>query len=268
MSLDAHFELKIDGGLVMEIRVHPKTSPDAIADMLEDAAFSFRDGFEAMMTCGDSLTTDNAVPDNQSEAHEPPPAEWKFFNYNPAVPEAESTTQYPDSYSALPKEDLSSTNGSKPRSDFHEEAPLIGEIPYSINGIPAVTINYHPAMGISEIADILEDATKDLRKELENRNPLLYDPDTVSLTVPAMHVGATLTNLLDSYNTKFGIALDMDDYEAADKYFNKSEKLFEWMYRNYTPEAIKNSPNVEQLSRRIESFRGIREHNGTGTTTP
>lgn len=253
MSLDAKFELRIDGGLVMEFRVHPNTHPDAIADMLEDAAASFRNGFESMMTCGDSLVAGNADPDSQDEAHEPPPVEWKYFNYNPTTTETDSTsTQYPDSYTI--------TNDNKPKRDFYGEQPLIGEIPYTINGVPAVTINYHPAMGLGEIADILEDGAKDLRKELESRNPLVYDPDTVTLTVPAMHAGQHLTNLLDSYSTKFGIALEMEDYEAADKYFNKGEKLFEWMHRNYTPEAIIESPAVDQLSRRIESFRGIKEH--------
>lgn len=269
MSLDARFELKIDGGQVMEIRVHPHTHPDAIADMLEDAAASFRNGFESMMTYGDSLAADNVALDSQNEALEPPPVEWKYFNYNPATTEAKLIpTQYPDSYSALPNDDATATDSTKPKRDFYDEQPLIGEIPYTINGIPAVMINYHPAMGIGEIADILKDAESDLRNELETRNPLLYDPDTVTLTVPAMRVGAHITNLLDSYNTKFGIALDTEDYEAADTYWSKGEKLFEWMHRNYTPEAIKNSPDVQQLSRRIESFRGIRGHKVTDTATP
>lgn len=265
MGLDARFELRIDGSQVMEIRVHPNTHPDAIADMLEDAAASFRNGFKSMMTGGENVAADNADVVSQSEAHEPPPVEWKYFNYNTTNSESGSTPpQYSDGSTGLSADDASATDDSsddsKPKRDFHGEQPLIGEIPYTINGIPAVTINYHPAMGLGEIADILEDSAKDLRKELESRNPLVYDPDPVALTVPAMHVGAHLTKLLESHTTKFGIALELEDYEAADNFFSKSEKLFEWMHRNYTPEAIKNSPAVDQLSRRIESFRGIKEH--------
>lgn len=265
MSLDAKFELRIDGGMVMDIRVHPNTHPDAIADMLEDAAASFRNGFEPMMTCGDNVATDNAGPDSKSELYDPPPVEWKYFNYNPTDIEAESTSlQYPDDYTDLPVDDARATDGSneesRPRRDFHGEQPLIGKIPYSINGIPAVMVNYHPAMGLSEIAAILEDGAKDLRKELESRNPLVYDPDTVTLTVPAMLVGQHLTNLMDTYDGKFAVALELEDYDAADKFFSKCEKLYEWMCRNYTPEAIKNSAAVQQLSKRIESFKGIQQH--------
>jgi hypothetical protein len=264
MSLDARFELRIDGGLVMEIRVHPNTAADAIADMLEDAAASFRNGFESVMTSGDSLAADNVDTDSTGEAHEPPPVEWKHFNYNPANTEAVSTSpQYSDDYTDLPGDDATAPDGSngdsKPKRDFYGEQPLIGEIPYTINGIPAVTINYHPAMGIGEIADILKDAETDLRNELESRNPLVYNPDTVTLTVPAMRVCPHLTNQMDSYFSKFAIALELEDHEAADKFFSMSEKFYEWMHRNYTPEAIKNSPAVDQLSRRIESFRGIKE---------
>jgi hypothetical protein len=261
MSLDAKFELKIDGGLVMEIRVHPNNHPDTIADILEDATESFRTGFQLMMTCGDNLD-----PDSQSEAYEPPSVEWKYFNYDPPTTETDPTPQYTDDYAELSNDDAPATD--KPKRDFNGEQPLIGEIPYTINGIPAVMINFHPAMGIDNLADILEDAAKDLRKEMESRNPLVYDPDTVTLTVPAMHVGQHLTNLADSYNTKFFLALEAEDTEAADKFFSKGEQLHEWMCRNYTPAAIKNSPAVQQLSRRIESFSGIRQPDGTDTTTP
>lgn len=256
MSLDAKFELKIDGGLVMEIRVHPDTHPHAISDILEDATTLFRNGFKSMMTDGDS--------GRNGEQHEPPPVEWTFYNYNPETPETEAL--HPSNHitspdgTAIPAD---RSTGTKPERNFYGEQPLIGEIPYTINGIPAVTINYHPAMGIGEIADILEDGAKDLRKELENRNPLIYDPDTVTLTVPAMHVGKALTNLMDSYSSKLAIALEMEDYEAADVYFGKSEKLYEWMCRNYTPEAVKNNPDAQQLSARIESFKGIKQHKKT-----
>lgn len=272
MSLDANFELKIDGGLVMEIRTHPSTPPDAVADMLADATASFRTGFQSMMICGDNLAADNPDPDSQGEAHEPLPVEWKYFNYNPTTTEVESTPpQYSDDYTELSADGATATdsgNGdNKQKRDFYGEQPLIGKIPYTINGIPAVTINYHPAMGIGEITDILENAVTDLRKELESRNPLIYDPDTVTLTVPAMHVGSHITNLMDAYTSKLSITLEQEDYEAADKYFSKSEKLYEWMCRNYTPQAIKNSPEPHEQLRRLENFRGIREHGGTDTTS-
>lgn len=80
MSLDAKFELRIDGSLVMEIRVHPKTAADAVADMLEDAATSIREGVAAMMEPGDSIS---------DSAEEPPPVEWRYFNYDPPTFETE-----------------------------------------------------------------------------------------------------------------------------------------------------------------------------------
>lgn len=267
MSLAAKFELKIDGKPVMTIHAHPSTPPDAVADMLADATASFRNGFESMMICGDNLD-----PDTTDETSEPMPVQWKYFNYNPTTTEVESTSpQYSDDYTDLSADAATATDGSnddtKPKRDFYSEQPLIGEIPYTINGIPAVTINYHPAMGIGEIADILEDGAKDLRKELEGRNPLIYDPDTVTLAVPAMRVGSHITHLMDAYTSKLSIALEQEDYEAADKYFSNSEKLYEWMCRNYTPQAIKNSPELQGQSRRLENFRGIREHGATDTTS-
>jgi hypothetical protein len=282
MSLNAKFELKIDGDLLMEIRFNPEIEPDGVADILEDAGACLRVGYLEMMECGDSMPVDNVDPDSRNEAHEPLQTGWTYFNYTPETSENEPATHHDDSSARrdlyiypsdlLPdsfyegrkpisetEPTTTDTTATKPKRDFHGEQPLIGEIPYTINGIPAVTINYHPAMGLGGIADILEDAAKDLRKELESRNPLLYDPDTVSLTVPAMRVGSHLTNLMNSYDNKFYVAMELEDYDAADKFFGKAERLYEWMCRNYTPEAIKNSPELQQHTLRLESFRGIKE---------
>lgn len=79
MSLDARFELRIDGGLVMEIRVHPKTAADAVADMLEDAAASIREGIETMM---DPIHSEAGAAD-QDDTAEPPPIEWRYSKGNP-----------------------------------------------------------------------------------------------------------------------------------------------------------------------------------------
>ena len=76
MSLDARFELRIDGSLVMEIRVHPKTAADAVADMLEDAAATIREGIDTMMAPGRKTTA-------ESEPQEPLPVEWRYYESAP-----------------------------------------------------------------------------------------------------------------------------------------------------------------------------------------
>jgi hypothetical protein len=262
-GLSAKFELRINGSRVLKIHAHPQTHPDSIADMLQDAVFLFRDGL-SLMTAGTDL---DAIG-------EPLPMEWIYFNYDPAIFEAEQ--EAPPDTELLAFSDVTefkhvntSVNSQEqpPRIDFYGEQPLVGEKIYTINGVTAVKINHHPVMGINELADILEDAALDLRKELENRNPHRYDPDTISLTVPAMIVGSNLTNLMESYDTKFIMALEMEDHETADKYFEKGEKLYGWMTRNYTPEAIKNSPATQQRSHRIERFKGIRKHSENSPTS-
>lgn len=244
MSLDAKFALKIDGGLVLEICVHPSTNPDAVADMLQDAVFSFRDGL-TLMTAGTGL---DAIGRN-----DPQPVEWLYFNYEPqtfvADPPADATT--------IAASDTDSELSATGKPSFYGEQPLIGETTYSVNGVPSVKLNYHPAMGISEIACILEDAAKDLRQELASRQPVQYDARTVSLTVPATRVGQHILNQLNSYNSKFEMALLAEDDEAAEKFFAISEKFYDWIHRNYTPEAIKNSSELQQ-THRLETFKGIR----------
>ena len=84
-----------------------------------------------------------------------------------------------------------------------------------------------------------------------------YDPRTLSLTVPAMRVGQHFINRLNSYNDKFELALLAGDDTAAYKFWERAEELYDWVYRNYTPEAIKNSPALQQ-TRKLEPFRGIK----------
>ncbi len=79
MSLEAKFELKINGGLVMQIEVHPQTHPEAIADMLEDAATSIREGVDTMMEPGESISAEGNGTSDQGESKEPPPVEWRYF---------------------------------------------------------------------------------------------------------------------------------------------------------------------------------------------
>jgi hypothetical protein len=79
MSLDAKFELRIDCNLVMEIRVHPKTAADAVADMLEDAAATIREGVDSMMEQGEGSAECSTNIANQREALEPLPVEWRCF---------------------------------------------------------------------------------------------------------------------------------------------------------------------------------------------
>lgn len=244
MGLDARFELRIDSRRVLEIHAHPQTHPDTIADMLQDAVFSLRHGL-AMMNPG----TDHG--DSCSE--EPPPVEWTYFNYNPQ----NFTTEPQEGNTTLPAADGGEIQENKPHRDFYGEQPLIGEITYTVNGIPATHINYHPAMGIDEIAHVLEDAAKDLRQKLASRQPVQHDARTVSLTVPAIYVGQHLLNQLNSYSDKIELALLAGDHKAAEKFMETSEKLYEWMARNYTPEAIKNSTTLEYQARQLRTFRGI-----------
>lgn len=245
MSLDARFELRIDGSRVLEIHAHPQTHPDAIADMLQDAVFSLRNGL-ALMTAGADLNTSNS--DN------PPPVEWLYFNYDPQVPKADPATDDDTLSSGDAYRDLQESTSSK---DFYGEQPLVGEATYTINGIPAVRINYHPALEMGALARILQDAAKDRLEELDSRQPVQYDSRTVSLTVPATRVGQHILNQLNSYIAKFETALMVEDQEAAEKFWTMSEKFYEWICRNFTPEAIKNSPELQQ-SRHIAPFKGIK----------
>lgn len=87
MGLDAKFELRIDGKLVMGIRVHPKTTADAVADMLEDAASTIREGIETMMAPGRSTT-------DESSDQEPLPVEWRYFESAPGTAGNPVNTQF------------------------------------------------------------------------------------------------------------------------------------------------------------------------------
>lgn len=133
-----------------------------------------------------------------------------------------------------------------------------GETTYTINGVTAVKVNYHHAIGIGEIADILEDAAKDLRKELESRNQVQYDACTVSLTVPATYVNQHFTNQMNAQTDKFFFAMEDGNMEAAEKYWALGGKFYEYIRRNHTPEAIKNSQVLQQQAKRIQAFKGIR----------
>lgn len=256
MNLDAKFELRINGDPLLQIQVSPHTHPDEIADMLEGFACTFREGVTNMM--------DKAETSGQSSTSEPPQWQCLYYNYDPAefetkqeaAPDSELLTA--DDVAEFEHIDTSADDQeATPRNDFYGEKPLIGETTYTINGVPAVKLNYHPSLGIDEIAVILEDVARDLRQELASRQPVQYDDRTVSLTVPATRVGQHILNQLNCYNEKFEMAILVEDDEAAEKFFAISEKLYEWICRNYTPEAIKNSPELQQ-TRRLETFRGIK----------
>lgn len=143
-------------------------------------------------------------------------------------------------------------------NNFYEEQPLIGQHQCKINGILAVEINSHPALGIGELAKILRDTAEDLEKELASRNPVQYDTRVTTLTVPAVHIGSHVNNLLDDLAIKFNLALQAGDTAAADRFFDRSQKLYEWVHNNYTPDAIKNGPIAEHQHNRLEPFRVIR----------
>lgn len=257
MNLDAKFELRIDGDPLLQIQVSPHTHPDEIADMLEGFSYTFREGVTNMM--------DKAETSGLSSPSEPPPWQCLYYNYDPA--EFEGVREAAPDYELLTADDVAEfehidtsaddQETTTPRTDFYGEHPLIGETTYTINGVPAVKLNYHPSLGIDEIAVILEDAARDLRQELAGRQPVQYDDRTVSLTVPATRVGQHILNQLNCYNKKFEMAVLAESDEAAEKFFVISEKLYGWICRNYTPEAIKNSPELQQ-TRRLETFRGIK----------
>lgn len=127
---------------------------------------------------------------------------------------------------------------------------LDAKIELSAEGHKIMVINVHPQTSMEAVADILEDLAADIRRDLINKTPVLtlhqrrneIDTSSHSTTPPAAFIGK---HLQDQFNTSFDkaiLAMDYGDEATAQKYWDRSEKLYEWMVHNYTQEAIENGP--------------------------
>lgn len=219
MELSATLELSIKGHRVIEIKARPDTRPDDLAEMLEDAVMCIQTGMGSMMEHG-------ACPDANTSLFE-----WRYFNYEPV--EAEIRLNLP-------------RNNDEP-----PPAPgLSARLELWIHENQMIEIHLHPWTPPDSLAAILADLAGNLRKDFKNKTPILtlaqrlHEINTTdkSPTTPASFSGKTICDRIKTAIDKMTLAMDYGDDEAAQKYFDQAEKLYEWQINNYTPEAIRNGP--------------------------
>lgn len=128
---------------------------------------------------------------------------------------------------------------------------LDAKIEVSTNGRRIMVVNVHPQTSMEAIADMLEDLSNSIRSDLKSKTPILtlqhrqheIDTGSHSTTPPATFCGTGVHDLFNTAVDKFFIALDYADTATSQKYWDRAEKLYEWMVHNYTPEAIEAGPN-------------------------
>ena len=131
---------------------------------------------------------------------------------------------------------------------------LDAKIEISLEGHQIMAVNVHPQTSMEAIADMLEDLANSIRVDLESKTPILslherrheIDTSSHSLTPEASFCGKGINDLFSATMDKHIMALDYADDATIQKYWDRAEKLYEWMVHNYTPEAIETGTKPEQ----------------------
>lgn len=127
---------------------------------------------------------------------------------------------------------------------------LDAKIELSIEGSKIMVVSVHPQTSMEAIADMLEDLADSIRKDLASKTPILtlpqrqheIDTSSHSLTPEAAFCGKGIHSLYNTTMDKYIMALDYADDATIQKYWDRAEKLYEWMVHNYTQEAIESGP--------------------------
>lgn len=240
MELDARFELRINKNLSMEIRVRPEIPPDAIADMLADAAATIREGIETMMVHGDAPANDITAATGEDTEEEPLPVEWRYFNYSPTAA-AESDTRQGGRIFAHPKA-LKMIEHAFYGYEITEDADG-----YTVNlgGDTRVKFTKSGEIlsfdGIGEFFRTRDSVDKDMQD-----TPAVYESQTG--TPPAAHLGKSVRDNYNAAIDKATIAATIDDPQLHDRHWNRATAIRDLIVSNYTPEAIANGVTSESKS--------------------
>jgi len=79
-------------------------------------------------------------------------------------------------------------------------------------------------------------------KTSEKRKTMKSDEKISGETPPAEFTGRSIENLMDACLDKMEVAMDCGDSAAAEKHFEKAERLFAFVDANYAETAVNNGP--------------------------
>lgn len=126
---------------------------------------------------------------------------------------------------------------------------LDAKIQITIGGSTVCEVCVHPQTPMSTVLEMLQDLCESIRKDLASSSPVLSlhertDVDTGSPSdFPAAdYCSRSICNLIEASLQKMEVAMQLEDHEAAERHFERAQRLAEWENAQFSGNAIEAGP--------------------------